>query len=247
MPQESTKKRRHSVFFLPMVFVLVCAALIFVLGVFFRVGKIDVEGNRFYSAEEVAEAAGIAEGDNLFFINRFSAASKIFARLPYVEGVSIERELPNRLAIRVTESQAIACVETDNGLWAIDRTAKLLSKVDTADAAALIRIRGLTAVSPAEGNIVEAADGNTAAVEYLSDMLRQISALDLRQNITYIDMSSANSAVFDYLERFTVKMGPNDNTPYKFQLLIAAVSGLKNGDCGVLDLSIDSSAHLTYE
>lgn len=246
MPSNN-KKSKHSAVFAPLAFILVCAAFIFVLGVFFRVSTIEVNGNSFYSDSEVSEASGVAEGDNLFFINRFSAASRIFAKLPYVDGVSIDRKLPSSLIINVTESEAIAYVETDNGLWAVDRSCKLLSKVSEADASALVRVNGISAVAPAEGDIISPADGNTTAVSYLSDMLKQISALGLRQNIECIDMSDANSPEFDYVERFTVKMGAYENVAYKFQLLIAAVAGLQSGDCGTLDLSIDSSAHLTYD
>ncbi len=241
------QKNKHSVFFAPLAFALVCAALIFVLGVFFQVKTIEVKGNSFYSDNEVAEASGVVQGDNLFFINRFSAASRIFAKLAYVEGVSIDRKLPSSLIIDVVESEAIACVETDNGLWAIDRSCKLLSKVSSEDAAALVRIKGFTLESPVQGEIISLAGSDAAAVSYLSDMLKQISALNMRQSIEYIDMSDPGSPEFDYLGRFTVIMGAYENIPYKFQLLIAAVAGLQSGDCGTLDLSIDESAHLTYD
>ncbi len=241
------QKNKHSVVFAPLAFALVCAALIFVLGVFFQVHTIEVNGNSFYSDAEVAEASGVAEGDNLFFINRFSAASRIFAKLAYVEGVSIDRKLPSSLVIDIVESEAIACVETDNGIWAVDRTCKLLSKVSTEDAAALIQVKGFEVDNPAQGEIIIIPGADANAVSYLSDMLRQISALGLRQKIEYIDMTELGNPFFDYEGRFTVRMGAYENIPYKFQLLVAAVRGLQSGDCGTLDLSIDESAHLTYD
>ena len=245
MPSNS-KKNKHSVVFLPLAFALICAAFIFVLGVFFQVRSVEVNGNNFYTDKEVTEASGVAEGDNLFFINRFSAASRIFAKLPYVEGVSIDRKLPSSLIINVTESEAMAWVETDNGIWAIDRSCKLLSKVGTADVEALIKIKGIMVSSPTQGEIISGSGVSESTVNYLSDMLKQISALGLRKNISYIDLREQNCPEFDYVERFTVKMGAYENVGYKFQLLIAAVAGLQSGDCGTLDLSIDSSAHLTY-
>ena len=244
MPSNS-KKRKHSVVFLPLAFSLVCAALIFVLGVFFQVRTIEVNGNRFYTDAEISEASGVAEGDNLFFINRFSASSRIFAKLAYVEGISIDRKLPSSLIITVRESEAIAYVETDNGLWAIDRTCKLLSKVNDADAAQLLRVKGVSVSSPVQGEVLPSDGGLN--VDYLSDILKQISALNLRHSISFIDMSNSASPEFDYLERFTVVMGGHENVGYKFQLLIASVAGLQSGDCGTLDLSIDSAAHLTYD
>lgn len=243
MPSNN-KNNKHSVIFAPLAFLLICAGLIFCLGVFFQVRTVEVNGNSFYSDEEVTEASGVAEGDNLFFINRFSAASRIFAKLPYVEGISIDRKMPSSLVINVTESEAIACVETDNGIWAIDRTCKLLSKVSAVDAQALVSIKGISVSSPVQGEIISV--GSEESVSYLSDMLKQISALGLRHDISFIDLSDPSCPEFDYVERFTVRMGAYENVGYKFQLLVAAVAGLQSGDCGTLDLSIDSSAHLTY-
>lgn len=246
MPQEN-KKRKHGALYAPVAFVLVCAALIFCLSVFFRVSAVEVEGNGFYSEQEIVDASGVHEGDNLFFINRFSVASRVFAKLPYIEGVSIERKLPGGIVISVTESEAIAYLRSGDELWAIDRSCKLLSQVKAEDAEALIRVEGMSAASPAEGDMLVTTDGNAAGVEYLSDMLGQIYALGLRQDIKSIDMTDPLSPEFDYVGRFTVRMGANENTPYKFQLMLGAVAALQSGDAGILDLSIDSAAHLTYE
>ena len=246
MPQQENRKRKNA-FYAPLAFLIVCAAVIFALSVFFRVSKIEVEGNNFYTAEQVAEASGIQEGDNLFFINRFSAASRIFSRLPYVEGISIEKKMPGSVIVHVTESEAIAYVSSGDGWWAIDRSCKLLSAVDGTDVEGLLRIEGITAASPAEGDTLTLTNGDSASVEYLSAILSQIYALGLRQEISCIDMSDASCPSFDYVERFTVRMGAFENVPYKFQLLISVVNGLQPGDCGTLDLSIDSAAHLSYD
>ena len=74
----------------PMMFFLVIVAVIFVMSVFFRVSDIQVEGNTHYTDEEIIRAIDIEEGDNLFFFDRFAALSRVFAKLPYVEEVSVE-------------------------------------------------------------------------------------------------------------------------------------------------------------
>ena len=43
----------------PLIFLLICAALVLGMSVFFRVAKIEVVGNSIYTAEEVVEASGI--------------------------------------------------------------------------------------------------------------------------------------------------------------------------------------------
>ena len=247
MPQQKRPKRKRSVLFAPISFLIVCAALVFGMSVFFRVSGIEVEGNVIYTKEEIVEASGIEEGDNLFFINRFSAISRIFSKLPYVEKAVINRSLPNKLVIVVDESHAIACVTAEDGAWAIDRSCKLLSKAAGDDLRGLIRIEGLTPIAPEAGQIIAPGEAESPKVSYLSAILTQIDALNLRDNITYIDISGISNPTFDYLGRFTVKLGAHENVEYKFQCLLSAVNALSEGDRGTLDLSIDKRAHLTYD
>lgn len=249
MAPRARKVKPRSALFAPLSFLLICAALVFGLSVFFRVNNITVEGNSLYTDEEIIEASGIEPGDNLFFINRAAAYSRIYARLPYVEdgGVSITRSLPNRLVIRVTESDALAYVAAEDGDWVIDRKCKLLSRAENGEQGNLIRIDGLTAIAPEAGRTIAPGEAESPKVTYLAAILQQVSDLDLRRSIAYIDMSNVANPEFDYLGRFTVKLGTNENVEYKFQVLISAVAALAKGDRGTLDLSIDKRAHLTYD
>lgn len=112
----------------PMMFFLVIVAVIFVMSVFFRVSDIQVEGNTHYTDEEIIRAIDIEEGDNLFFFDRFAALSRVFAKLPYVEEVSVERKLPNKVTITVKESQALAYIVLGDEDWTIDHSCKVLGK-----------------------------------------------------------------------------------------------------------------------
>ena len=247
MPQQRRTRKKRNALFAPLSFLIICAALVFGLSVFFRVSTIEVEGNSLYTGEEIIEASGIEQGDNLFFINRFTAISRIFAKLPYVEKAVINRSLPNRLVIVITESQAIACVAAEDGTWAIDRGCKLLSKVSGDEMRGLIRIEGLTPIAPEAGQVVAPGEAESPKVSYLSAILTQIDTLGLRDDISYIDISGISNPYFDYLGRFTVKLGSFENVEYKFQCLLSAVDALSEGDRGTLDLSIDKRAHLTYD
>ena len=247
MPQQNKRKKKRSALFAPISFLIICAALAFGMSVFFRVSGIEVEGNSLYTKEEIIEASGIEEGDNLFFINRFSAISRIFSKLPYVEKAVINRSLPNKLVIVVSESRAIACVAAEDGTWAIDRSCKLLSKASGEELRGLIRVEGLTPIAPEAGQIIAPGEAESPKVSYLSEILTQIDALNLRDRITYIDITGISNPTFDYIGRFKVKLGANENIEYKFQCLLSAVEALSEGDRGTLDLSIDKRAHLTYD
>ena len=102
-------------------------------------------------------------------------------------------------------------------------------------------------VKPEQGEIVSAGEAESPKVSYLSAILKQISDLGLRENVTWIDLSNVSNPSFDYQGRFTVKLGTGENVEYKFQCLLSAVEALEPGDRGTLDLSIDRQAHLTYD
>ena len=110
--QSVRAKRNSSINGLLMFFVVVVAA-IFVMSVLLRVSDIRVEGNEHYTDEEIINAIDIEEGDNLFFFDRFAAISRVFAKLPYVEQVSVERSLPNKVVITVQTA------DTSNSLDAV--------------------------------------------------------------------------------------------------------------------------------
>ena len=141
----------------PLIFLLICAALVLGMSVFFRVAKIEVVGNSIYTAEEVVEASGIGTGDNLFFINRFSAASRIFSKLPYVDKAKVTRALPNRVTITIQESSAMAYVQADDGYWVVDQNCKLLKSVTERELTGLARVDGITPVEPKVGEVLNAA------------------------------------------------------------------------------------------
>ena len=85
------------------------------LAVFFKVDTIEVTGNSRYTAQEIADSGGIHVGDNLFLVNKFSAAEAITRSLPYISSVRISRKLPDTLCIQVEENGTLCAIEQSGG------------------------------------------------------------------------------------------------------------------------------------
>lgn len=243
--QPRRKKKSHGALYAPLAFIAICAALILGMSVFFRVSRIEVEGNVRYTADEVIAASGIDKGDNLFFINRISAGSRITTRLPYVETASVDRALPDRVVITVTESQALAYLTAGDDYWIIDRSCKLLTQAEGTELAGLIRVDGLVPVDPTVGDVAAPETEDAPKVAYLAEILDQIQRRGMQDDITWIDISAAVDPTFDYLGRFTVRLGTQEDTEVKFGRLLSAVSLLTAGDTGTIDLSLDKKAHFS--
>jgi len=228
-----------------LVFALVVVAAIFVMSVVFRIGSIDVVGNTHYTDGEIISAIDIEKGDNLFFFDRFAAISRVFAKLPYVEEVSVERTLPGKVTITVRECKAMAYITIGDENWTLDHTCKVLGKATETELEALIPVLGVDPGTLFIGETLTTSDDDEAAVEYLAAVLYQIQARNLTSRVSKIDFSDKNHVSLTYDTRFTVNLGDAALTEMKFGLFLSAVAQLLVGDAGLLDVSNGESVHFT--
>lgn len=236
--QPHKAKRERGKIYIPVAFLIICAAMLFAMTVFFRVSTIEVTGNERYTDEEVITASGIEAGDNLFFINRFTAVSRLFSRLPYVEIVTVTRYLPGKIVIDVSECVSIAYVSVESQPWVIDRNGKILAQATKEECASLIRIDGLSPTDPTIGEKMVVSGDDELKLDYMADILDQIQKRGLQESVSYVDMTELSNPTMMYLDRFYVQFGANDgNTEYKFGKLVSSVEQLTDGDTGTIDLS----------
>ena len=238
------KKKKKNALFAPLAFLLVVVALVFGMGVFFRVQTIEVVGAAEYTPEEIIEASGIGEGDNLFFINQASAVSRINARLPLVESARVERSLPNRIVITVEESSAVAYVDWEGLGWILSGSGKLLSSAPVTELAGLIHVGNLTPIDPEAGAPMQVDPADELKLSYLKTILSSIEELGIAADVKELDVSNPANPTFRYLDRFTVRMGSNDNTDYKLRMLLSAVATMDATEVGTFNLS--DGLHVYY-
>lgn len=234
-------QRRNNINSLVMFFVVIVAA-IFMLSVLLRVSDIRVEGNEHYTDEEIISAIDIEQGDNLFFFDRFAAISRVFAKLPYVEQVSVERSLPNKVVITVVECKALAYIELGEEAWTIDHNCKILGKATEEERGGLIPIVGIRPGTLMIGERLLTEDGNDTLVGYIATVLYQIQERGLASGVKKLDFTDPNHISFYYTDKYTVELGDAGKCEYKFGMLLSALAQLKVGDVGVIDLSSGSSA-----
>ena len=247
--QKRTKQKDDGVrsfVFSSVSFIVICAALVFGMSVFFRVSNIEVTGADRYTTEEIVAASGIKDGDNLMFINRDAAAERIYTKLIYIGEVTVRRKLPNTVVIEISESGAVAVMETDSGLWLIDRNCRLLEACKTQDAETYIKVEGLSAVKPLEGETIGVSDEDKPKATYLRGILNAFADQGITADVDSLDLSNPISAQVDYLDgRFIVKLGDSENMDYKMELLVSVVQKLEAKDTGTIDLSQDKKAQFS--
>ena len=231
--------------------------MFFALSVFFRVETITVAGTEKYSPWMVREAAGVEPGDALLSIGEARVASRIIAKLPYVDEVKVGVRLPGTVEIEITELQVTYSIEDETGSWwLIAANGRAVEQVALDKALGYTRIEGLTIRAPQQGSQVQALPGQiidpdegTAESQEQADADEQLSALirvmtALEQNriigeITRIDVTDVTDIRLEYPQLLTVRLGDSERMDYKVSYLAAAVQKLEDNQSGELDLSLE--------
>ena len=224
-------------------FLVIVVAVIFVMSVFFRVSDIRVEGNEHYTDQEIINASGIEEGDNLFFFDKFSALSRAYTKLPYLEEVTVDRRLPNRVTINVVECKAMAYLSVGDEQWTIDHNCKVLGKAVETELGDLIPIYGIEPGTLMIGEKLERADDNEEMVDYLAFLLLELQERGIAAETRRIDFTDPYRVSFALGEKYAVIVGGPMKLDHKFAMLFSVLGQLREGDSGTIDVSDGSTAH----
>jgi cell division protein FtsQ len=136
----------------------------------YRLAEVDVHTDGSLTREQIVDAANIHLGENIFSVT-LSAAHRGLMTLPLVETADIERTLPNRISIDITERKPVAWVtgkddsnpSADPGAYLIDRGGTLVRiKGDVSRYYHLPVISGLDIDNYVEGQTVDLPEVSAA-------------------------------------------------------------------------------------
>lgn len=236
------KERRARMYKWVAVFLsLVCGIL--ALTTFFQVESIAIEGLSRYAADEIEQALGIQQGDNLFFCDRKGAEKRLQAQYPYFESVWIERDMPNQLIVHIKEAKPIAAVNGIQGGWfVLDKNCRVLERTDQSGANGIAQVMGIR-TSGAEAGQTLTAD-NIQAVEDLKILANALDTAGLAGKATLYNLQDSDNIWFLYEERFAVCVGDTGELPRKLAILDALIQGdqFTPSDRGSINLALGDRA-----
>ncbi len=108
----------------------------------FAVEKLTFEGLDHADEFELARLAGIDVGDNIFQIDVF-AAERVLSSHPWIRRVSIEREYPRSVVVRVIEHKPAALADL-GGLYYVSDSGKAFKKLGPGEQADFPILRGIS-------------------------------------------------------------------------------------------------------
>lgn len=227
--------------------VAVAVVLLFVL-IFFRVRGFQVVGNVRYTAQEVADASGITEGDILMSINKTSTAGRLLVKLPYVEQVKIFKEMPGTVRFEIQECTAAFMAESEFSVrWLLSDSGKLLEEVEETDEEAESGypvIVGTKLVLPVAGDM--AAFDDSAKGTLAMELMDQVLTAGLGGTVTELDVSDLQNVVLRYGDRLEVNLGDGSDGAYKLKYLQTVLPELGETARGILDLSFGEGEQAVF-
>lgn len=231
----------------------VVVAVVLSMVIFFRVRSVQVEGNHYYSEQEIIDAASIMDGDNLLTLSRGEIAGNVIAKLPYIKNVRVTRQLPDSVVLRVTEYASTYSIRDTNGdYYLITASGKATERLEEREAKGHIVIEEATIEPPTLGEIVTltSAEGKEAEAKArlsaLLQLLQEIENAELSKYVASVQVPSAYQLTLWYEDRFEVRLGNRDKLAYKLEFLKIVVAEQKDYVTGVIDLSLNegNEAHV---
>ena len=232
----------------------ICIAVILSMIIFFRVRSVEVQGNSYYTAEEIIDASKTETGDNLLIISRGDIAGNIMAKCPYVSSVRVTRQLPDTVVLHIEEYDATYAVRDGAGeYYLITADGKVTEKIAESLAANYIEIKDLTVQTPEIGSVVSvmAPSGQELTaqgqLDALKAVLKAVEESQLLKQIASVSVPNSYEISLWYLDRFEVTLGDTSDLAYKFEYLKNVVESQKSYSTGKIDLteSVSGKVYVT--
>ena len=233
--------RRFGVLYKLLTLVVVCAAAVLALTLFFKVESVEVTGNSRYSAQEIQDACGVQLGDNLYLLSKPDMVQRLHQQLPYIDEVRITRQLPNTLCVQVTEFSTVYAVEQEGTVWLLTSGGKIVETA--AERGDTPIIDGCELLAPSLGGDVSFALELQNRQESLFALLTALESAELTEGVRAIHLGDPTVLSMDYTERFTVEMPYGADYPRLLRYLTLVIEELETNLTGVIDLTRDGEPH----
>ncbi|MBR5782669.1 MAG: FtsQ-type POTRA domain-containing protein [Clostridia bacterium] len=240
----SKKKRRKSrkaKLYIFLTLFCITAFIVLSLTVFFNIKNFEVQGNVTYSKSRIIKVMGLAEGDNLFRLNKFKIAETLSKELPYISSVEIYRKLPTTLCVDVQECSAALVVYSGGKYILLNSELKVLEEKEELPEGIAYLIGAEFAELKVGNTAVFAKDTIQQQVLALMDGLQQhfdfskISAIDVTE--------SYNLRLYYDNHRVKILLGNTDDLSDKLQMAQTTVKQNSVSEYARIDITASTSAY----
>ena len=232
--------------------VLVSLAVLLVVGVVlygmvFRVRTIEVEGNAQISDEEIIALSGVNLGASIARVDVAKAKAGINNHC-YLVFQELERQLPNRVIIRVKERSAAAVMYYCGYNYTIDAQGMVLEETaDLTDTGGLTQVSGMD-ISDQYGCKVgyPLRVSNQARLVALKEIMVELKVLSAQSEVTMIKLSDLSHILLETREGYSVSLGDTSEIHAKLKAMLAIKEELNKMGKGPGTIDVGSPEEPTF-
>lgn len=221
------KKRRASgALALTVILALAAVALVVAGNRLFVVREITVEGNRFISADEIAETAGIAFGDSMLLMDTAAAAQRVSAHR-FLTCNSIWRDFPSRVFINVTELSPVATVNWMGALLMLGPDGVVMESTSQIDLQLDVPV--ITGASIKSARVGEAVTYSVAGQdEAVALLLEAIDWQGFTSEVSEINVAALDDLYLVTQDGLIIRLGSAENIDEKLALARATLKPIRS-------------------
>lgn len=248
--RQKRKKGENKLFAFCAVLVILLISGWLVFDKLFIISEFSVIGNRNYSAQEAdyfAERLGLEKGMHMFGFNKKELQTLAKYYIPEIDHVSIGYSLPDKIVFNVKEANPVMYLTENGRHFVLSEGLKVVSAfTDASDAEimSLIKVSIGDITKCQSGTFLETQSGCDKILISLYNILKEEGVLD---EVTEIDVSNKFNISFQYKQRFTVKLGNEENLTVKVRFMKQIASELAENDRGYIDVSDEDFREGTFK
>lgn len=195
----------------------------------------------YITAGEVKQAIDYNKNDNIFKINTRKGEENL-KHIPYVKDAEIDRKLPNKVVVTISERMPVAYVTFGNASMLLDEDGRLLEQVGKKPKKLPVVI-GISVKTLKVGENLR--DRNVAKANAYTALYQKLEEYNLASQTTEINVKDPNQVKCVLGGNKEVVFGDGYQLDYKMRMLQVAVEQLGSSEAGTITLTVEGKAIFT--
>jgi hypothetical protein len=206
--------------------------------VLFKTEKIDIEGDIYYTEEQITAFSNVTLQQNIFLGAWNSTPEEIVKNLPYVESANIGFAVPDTITIRIKNAVPTYVVKDGNGYLVVSSKGRILDT--TADNFENLVVLTCGEIkNKSKGEYIDFGDDS---VPDILDSVAKSFAANGVDKITGFDISDLSQIVINYDNRININIGLPEDLDYKIKTAFTIINEkLDPNNTGTITGTLDVS------
>ena len=210
--------------------------IVILFTVFFKVDEISVEGETRYNTEDIIKESLINYGDSLISCSTAKGEENIYHKFPYIEEVSIGKQLFSKINISVKEAVPAAMIESNGKYVVLSEKGKIIEVNDKKIYEDIPTVLGAKLTEVTLSSQIKFEDANLK--KYLEKIFECIKAYSIT-NIQTLDITDTSAITLIKKNGFKIILGNFEEIDYKLKTASTILSkNVKDDAKGRLDVSL---------